>query len=336
MSDAIRDALTKAYDSTPSTDEPSSTDATTNTPLENTALSSDTAVDEGTSTETPEVPSGTEGTSAAPAAPAAPAQDDVRAPASWTPAEREGWAQVPPSAKQAILRREREANAAFQHSASARRFQQAVSATFEPYAELMQKHNATPEAAMRSLLATRAALELGSDEQKADLVANIISDFGINIELLDAAITAGVSGQRPQVIQAPPVDYRQVPELAPLFGLAEQVTQQRRAAAATALSEVQTKDHYEAVRFDMADIIQKAAERGRSVSVTDAYDIACRMNGLHVEPTAQAATVSASQAASILAKSRVAASSVGGAPRPTPPKEPASVREAVEAAMNRR
>lgn len=328
MADSIREALTAAVDKA----EKDSTDALKDTPSiggneggEADAIgggsSDDTISNAGTDDSgAGDVPASDEGT--APIAPATPAEV-LNAPASWTKEERAAWAGVPPAAQKAAIRREAEMQRAFQSSASARKRVEAIDRVTEQYRPLLDSYGTTLEAVLPPLLATRAALEVGTDQQKAQLVANICADFGVPIEALDDALAVVMQGAPRQRI-APPqkIDYKSIPELGPVFALAATIEQHNQTRAAAALQPLTTLPHYEAVRVTMADLIERARSEGRSIEVQRAYDLACGMHGLDVVPTAPAGGTSVSEAAAILARSRKAASSVSGAPQPTPARKP--------------
>jgi hypothetical protein len=194
-----------------------------------------------------------------------------------------------------------------------------------------------PVDAIGPLLATRAALEVGTPTQKAQLVANLIHQFGVDIASLDNFLA---NGPAPQPQQAPPVqpqnyfDPTQHPALQPLFSLAEQFKGYQQQKVEAAVAEVSSLEHFDAVREDMADVLERAHKAGRLMTMQDAYNRAVAMNP-DIEPVARPpTTVTTSEAAAILAKSRKAATSVSGAPKVTPSAKPTTLREQIAAAMD--
>lgn len=333
MADSIREALTAAFDQAEKTDTESSGPAEDSTETTDAPPSTET-VDAAPSTETPpEGASGGEtisdkGGSAPPAAPAAPEQP---APASWSNEEREAWAAVPPKARAAIQRREQEMNRALRAAAPNRQRLEAIDKSVEPYKPLLERYGVSLEQVLPPLLATRAALEVGTPEQKATLVANLCGDFGIDLELLDSALAGRYQGGQPQVrMQAPQLpDLSQNPQLAPVFALVEQFKAAQTERAQQALQAVSSDPHYEEVRFTMADLIEIAKRNGKTMDLTTALELAKRAHGFAVAPPAP----SVSDAARTLAAARNAAASVSGAPKPTPPRKPGegSLRDELEA-----
>ncbi|MCS7084461.1 MAG: hypothetical protein NZ534_00075 [Bacteroidia bacterium] len=259
-------------------------------------------------------------------------------PASWRPEERTEWAKLPPSARAAVLRRESEIARAMQQSADARTFAKEFEKVVEPYKLLFARYGVSnPLSAIDALLQTRAALELGTPDQKAQLVANIVHNFGVDIEKLDAALVA----PRPAAPPTPPPmpDYRSDPQLAPLFSLAEAIKERQRERMEKEMAEVERLPHFEELRDSMADIIEAASKNGRRIGVRQAYDAALALRPdlkpATPQPSSAPATPpSVSEAAAILARSRTAASSVAGAPKGSPRPQPQTLREELEAAYD--
>jgi hypothetical protein len=340
MADSIRAALTNAFEKadaeTPVPDQPAPESPTAEVPP------------------APPVEPKTDGVESSPDAPTAPvvaakepattdtqkatvgAPPVIGAPASWKPAEKAEWDKVPESVRAAVMRRETETSRALSQSAEARKFSQRFEETIHPYRPLMDAYGVKdPVDAIGPLLATRAALEIGTPTQKAQLVANLIHQFGVDISALDNFLANGP--QTPP--QAPPVqpqnhfDPTQHPALQPLFSLAEQFKGYQQQKVEAAVAEVSSLEHFETVREDMADVLERAYKAGRVMTMQEAYNRAVAMNP-DLEPVARPPTaVTTSEAAAILAKSRKAASSVSGAPKVTPSAKPVGIRAAIEAAM---
>jgi hypothetical protein len=342
MPDSIREALTAAVEkhSTPETENAATETPTTQAADDGTGSAANAAPtsdkpEAGSTPPGPEAAPSTEkpdGSSGAPAAPTPPPASN--APASWNAEERAAWQTVPEKARAAILRREGEMNRALQASSNARRRVEQMDQITNTYKPLLDSYGVTIEQVLPPLLATRAALEVGSPEQKATLVANLCADFGLDMNLLDQALGQRFANGQPtpryQPQQLP--DLTNHPQLAGLFAIAEQIKTKQTEQAVTAINEVSTLPHYEEVRFAMADLIEQARANGRSLDLKKAYAIACQLNGFEA-PAAPASQVSVSEAAAVLARSRAAASSVTGAPKPTPARKPGegTLRDELEA-----
>lgn len=340
MADSIREALTSAFDKAeadPTENAQDTSDLTEAT--ESTQDASDSNVD------TLDSPSGKDetdaGSTSAPSAEASPSPtppaDTTPAPVSWSTEERAAWATVPKPARDAIMRREGEMNRALQASSSARQRVAALESIAAPYKPLLDSYGVQVEQVIPSLLATRAALEVGTPQQKAQLVANLCADFGIDIQVLDNALSSRYANgtPTPQYGGGPPAmqSLQNHPDLQGLFGLAAQFKEAQTARAREVIATVEAQPHYEAVRFTMADLIDKAKEVGKTLDINVAYNLAAQMHGYAAAPAPQG---SVSDAARTLANARRAASSVGGAPRPSPGTKPGegSLRDELLRNMN--
>jgi hypothetical protein len=350
MADSIREALEAAISTSSDSDtsvaqvpavEPASAEVSQKPdPVEPKSGTPEPKV--GTPSEPTQKPAVSGPSSDAPAQPSTTAQAvEIKAPASWKAEEKAAWAQVPPGAQKAIQRREQETARVLQDTAEARRTAQAFKEVLHPFEPLLQQYNVRDPAneVIRPLLQTRAALELGTPEQKAELVANMVYQFGVDVSKLDEfLVNMERSGKKPQPIQqqaqAPRApSLRDNPELAPLFSIAERLQQAEHAKAQAAVDEIAQNEHFESVREDVADILEASAARGKTIPLKQAFEAALRLNGIEqaAPPPPQVTT---SEAAAILAKSRNAAASVAGAPKGSPAGKPKTLRDTLEAAFN--
>jgi hypothetical protein len=230
------------------------------------------------------------------------------------------------------MRRESETQRALSTSADARKLQQSFTQALAPFEPLLQAYGVKdPITAIVPLMQTRAALEVGTPAQKAELLANLVYQFNVDIKQLDDYLVRGPRPQMP-VPATPQFDPKSVPELAPLFQIAEQFKAAQAAKVDAAVEEVAALPHFEDLREDMADILDLAAQRGRPLTVKQAYDHALSLAGLAPAPVAASPNVS--EAAAIMARSRRAASSVAGAPKGSTGAKPATLRDAITAAID--
>lgn len=239
-------------------------------------------------------------------APSAPAP---KAPRSWSPEAKAEFASLKPAVQADILKREREISQGLERVAPMKAHYEKFSEVVKPFEPLMAAYNVDPIDAMNVLLSTRAGLEIGTPEQKAQIVANIIHDFGIDIVGLDNLLTKRGPVQpfrQAQQARPAPLD----PRLEELLG---QVQSAKVAKAEAEIDKVSTLPHFDEVREDMADIVESYHGAGKTITLDAAYKRAVAMNP-DLEPASAAPTISKSQAAAILA-SRNAASSVSGSPR---------------------
>jgi hypothetical protein len=345
MADSIRDALTQAFDKQ---DEPpvspsSSSDSTPPagaTPPDTGSTPPDASG--GAVSGTPEdkgaapvaAPTGqTPALGSPPQSTPAPAAGSDPAPASWKAEAKTDWDKVPASARAEIKRREADMQRAFSSTAQARKFEEGFHSVIKGYEPLLQKHNVTDplREVVEPMLQFRAVLEDGTPHQKALAVRNMVKGFNIDIDLLDQMLV-DETGKFEQ--PAPPkFDPRAVPELAPLFEMAQRVEQAKAAQLETLVSEYDALPHADALREDVADIMDLWARRGQAISIQDAHKRALALHPELAPPVPPPAPPTVSEAAAILAKSRNAASTVAGAPRAGTQAKPSDLRSTLEAAF---
>ena len=181
---------------------------------------------------------------------------------------------------------------------------------------------------------------MGTPAEKAQLVAGIVKQYGIDIEMLDSAL----AGQAPRVDpQQAAIEQVLQQKLAPVQQMLTQFQQaqlaQQQAAAQSAQNEVaeflSKAEFAEDVREDMADLMEAASRRGQNLSLVDAYKKACLMNDNVRAVIAQRAQAQGAQQGTQAAqRARSAAVQVSGAaPVGALRQDPTDVRSAIEAAI---
>lgn len=201
-----------------------------------------------------------------------------KAPGTWTPAAREHWNSVPQEVREEVLKREREVSRAMTQSSQARQFQQEFHQAIQPYMANIQAQGATPVQAIQTMFNIDHQLRSGPPASKAQLVAALCRDFGIDLELLDHAL----AGVQPPASKTSGIDPAEVQRLvqAQLAPFQQSMQQQNQNLMAEIAGEVDTElstfasthEFYNDVKEDMADIIELGQRRGMKVSLTDAYE----------------------------------------------------------------
>lgn len=345
MPDALmRDAVTAAFDKhsqeTPEVSTPAETQVTEVVAPEAAPEKVESAAAEAP---TPPVKDGGEKSPPAPSAPDSPnaaptpvptaAAPAAKPPRSWSAEAKAAFAQLPEPVKQDVLRREKEISQGLEQAAPARKHYESFQEVVKPFVPLFEAYGITdPLPAIKQLLTTRATLEIGTPDQKAQLLANLVHEFGIDVQALDAHLVK--KGPVKPFAPARPVprpDYRQDPSLAPLFQLAEQFKQAQYQKAEAEVAKLESLPHFEELREDIADIVETFAAAGKSITPENAYKRALALNP-DLEPAPPAVPViTKSQAAAILA-SRNAASSISGTPRTGAKPAPTDRRDQIAAA----
>jgi hypothetical protein len=256
------------------------------------------------------------------------------APSSLPPAAREAWKDTPPAMKEAIAKRERDFQVGIQKYAESAKRAQAMDATLRPYAQYLQM-NGGPSKAIQSLLNAGAGLQMGAPAQKAQIIHNLITQFGVDVGAVDNLLTGQAVPQ--EVQQQSQMEQMLNQRLGPLQQQLQayqqrdqQMAQQQQGKVYSEVEQFATdpkNEFYKDVSGDMADLMDMAAKRGRELSMADAYDRACQM---HPEVSK---IIAARNSAQDVQRKRQAASSVSGTPGgPGAAPEHDDVRSAIEAA----
>lgn len=264
-------------------------------------------------------------------APVVPAEPKFKAPQSWKPAIREKWAALPPEVQEEIARREGEVPKALEQAAEARRFQQAVTETLRPYEMLARAAGQHPVQYAAGLMQTAAALQTGAPPQRAAIVANIIRNFGVDVNQLAAELDRDPGQAQPQQHHQPPMDPRAL--IREEFQRFAQENHERRATAEvekfTSGAEFANDP---TVRRRMAALITAEAEAGVELSLQDAYDqvVASHPEYRAVMEQRKAADAAKAQQASTQ-RVRAAASGIKSQPTAGAPAQPQGLRAVLEA-----
>ena len=261
-----------------------------------------------------------------------------RAPQSWRPLARENWGELPDPVKAEVMRREQEITRTLSETAEARKTAQAFESAWKPYEQFIQAEGSTPVQAVEHLMATAAQLRTAPPQQKAQLVASIIQQYGVDVQALDAVLAGAPMPQGMPQQQQPPSDPR-VDQL--FYALSQQAEQQRQTNYQKAVESVESfgadKPYFDDVRPVMADLIEVAERNGRSLSLEEAYNQAIRIDPEISQVIQQReARERAQTAQASTGRAKAAASSLRSNPAPGVGSRnaPTSRREALERAFD--
>lgn len=268
-------------------------------------------------------------------------------PKSWKPTVTAKWAAVDPEIKAEINRREKEITKVFGETNQIREFHKAFSDVVRPY-EAHLRNYGKPLEAISNLLQWEYHLSSAPPVQRAQAMAKLIKDYGVDIKELDSAL-AGEAPADPISARFEQLLEQKLSPLQQFIAKQEQISQfneQKLRTAASNEIEAMMNDptkypHFEEVREDMADVIQLNAKRGNYITPIQAYERAVAMNpewAAEVRPS-QAET-QRQQALAENAKAQKAlqaSSSVKSTPSssPTPVNDSDDLRSSIEAAFNK-
>lgn len=201
-------------------------------------------------------------------------QTETRAPSSWTKEGQAEFVKLPPGVlRNEILRREDSIHKGIEQYKGAAQRGREFDEAAQPYTSMLQQLGVQPQEAFKALLNAESQLRNGSPAQKAQMTLKLISDYGID---RDALLQALQVGEQPQVDPAYQELHQKVQSLESQQAERERTDRARESEALN--SEIarfsQGKEHFEAVRDDMAALIQV----GKAKTLDEAYQKAIRLN----------------------------------------------------------
>ena len=211
---------------------------------------------------------------------------------------------------------------------------QAFREVYAPYEAMIRGEGSDPLSAISNLFQTAYQLRSAPGPQKAKLVADLVREFGVDINLLDQAIVGAPQKQQPQQHQPQQPQPMRDPRFDQLLSVIER--QRQEAADGEVAQFASNHEFLNDVRDEMADLIEVAARRGVDLSLEDAYNQACRLHPEIARVVDQRERAKAAGAAQQRgARSRQAASSVRGTPTAQPPRDSGkmSLRDSILASM---
>jgi len=240
------------------------------------------------------------------------------APASWKGDAKKVWADLPEAARAEVIRRERQVDQTLRETAQARNIVEDMQRTVAPYQARLQELGTSPAQMFNNLMQAEVALAHGSQSQKADLIANLIQQYGIDVQQLDSALSARLNGRQAPQQQSDDIEQRVqqllAQRLAPIeqrMQVEQQTQQEEIAITIEQMANDPAYPYFQDVREDMADLIEIKAARGVYISLQQAYNT---ITGNTPQAAAQAQRTSLKQANATALKAKSAAVSVGGSP----------------------
>lgn len=269
---------------------------------------------------------------------AAPPPPGLKAPASWRPSAREKWEGLDPEVREEINRREHEGQRLMQQSAQSRQFEQAFESVVRPYEVFIRQENATPLQAVQNLMQTAADLRVGTPQHKVNIVAGIIQQYGIDLQMLDTHLAGNInSGGQQQPQQQQFRDPRVDQILQAQQSQQQAAQQQMRLSLNSEIDQFRSgHEFFDDVAQHMGDLMEVYGRRGQALTMEQAYEMACKLHGDIPKIQAQRATPAAGPSPAVLRAKRASASvkndgqpGEGG----TVPKN-GSLRASIEAAFD--
>jgi hypothetical protein len=210
----------------------------------------------------------------------APVEQSAKPPQSWGAAEREEWAALPPAVQAQVQKRESEIQGVMQHAAIARNFKTEFDSGMNQYAPLFQAQNVTPMQAVSEVMHTAAGLMSGTAASKAEVAAQLIEQYGIDVQTLDEVLAGKISGGN--AANEPDSNFKNYlsEQLAPMQQFmqqqqnqVQQTRQNEYAAAQTELEQFLGNNEFaKDLLTDMNDMVALAGQHNTDMSYQQAYD----------------------------------------------------------------
>ena len=237
------------------------------------------AAPEVAQTDTPQAPDATE--ASADVTPASePAPDTAKAPQSWGAAEREHWGNLDPAVQAQVKKREAEVQNVMAQASQAKNFQSEFDGSMSRYGQLFQQQNGTPMQAVGEGMQTAAGLMQGTTQSKAETVADLIEQYGIDVATLDTALSGRINRTaNPNEPDGNLKNYLSE-QLAPMQQFMQQqqnqiqLSQQNQYVSAQQELEqfINNNEFARDLLPDMNDMVGLAGQRGVEMSYQQAYD----------------------------------------------------------------
>ena len=266
-----------------------------------------------------------------------------KAPQAWRGPQKAKWETLDPDVRQEVIRREREITRTLNESAQARHFATNFHQAIQPYMARIQTQGGDPIRAVQSLLAADHMLSTAPKGQRAQLMAKLINDYGVDVAELDAALS-GQPRKNPVVDEFGQILQQRLAPIEQFLSAQQQrerqLAQQQQAEMQETIERMATDPQYpyfDAVRDTMADIIDIMAKKGKTISLQECYNKAVAMDpqvSAELAAKAEAAKTAGQVAArnSQAQRAKQASASVSGAPSGKLAGAPVGDRRAIIAA----
>jgi len=254
--------------------------------------------------------------------------DDDKPPVGLSPAAREAWKETPPALKAEIAKRERDYATGIQKNAEWANRAKQMDQVLDPYKGFLATNGGA--AAIPAVLERAMTLQMGTPNQRAQAAADIINQFGVDINLLDTLLSGGQAPQAPQMSENERwvADFRAQQEQQQQWQ--QQQHQNEINNGVGAFMSDAKNEFARDVSGDMADLLEMAARRGVVMTLDQAYERACQMR-----PDI-AKIINSRNSTRDVAQRRRAASSIHGTPTGSSVgNDPGDLRASIEAAFDR-
>lgn len=224
-----------------------------------------------TEVKAPATPVATEAAAVAP--PSATSTQELKAPAQWKPHVREKWNTLPREVQEEITRREADGMRLLGSVGPKIKLAEEVGNHIAPYMDKLQESGVSTSAFIGDLFNSVKSLASGSVQERAEVVANIVQSYGVDLRTLDAILTQRISAP-PEVAEA----RRQMARAqAVIQGRDDLVNHQSALEAEKALAAFGADPKHEFLN-DVREHMAVLIETGQAKSLEEAYTAATWSN----------------------------------------------------------
>ena len=198
-------------------------------------------------------------------------------------AQREEWKNTPKAIREAMHKRSEDYSNGIAKYASMAKNGEAMTNVMRPYQQLFAMTGQNPPQLVGTLLQTAAILHSGAPSQKAQAIASIVKQYGVDINELDSALVGSAPPKNQQTDINTLVDER-LRQMQANQQSAYQ-TQQNQQRGGEVAKEIQAfaqnpaHEFYEDVRGDMAEWMEMSSRSTnpafKNMTLKQAYDKAC-------------------------------------------------------------
>lgn len=204
-----------------------------------------------------------------------------RPPSSWSAKGKAEFTKLPPHIQDEVLKREDDFHKGIETYKEKAEYGDKIRQIVQPYEPAIRAKNSTPEQTVQNMLQTAYQLEVGSPQDKANLLLQVAQQYGADFETMKGALSGEQTQQKDPYIQQLE---QEVQNLKQNFQSQSQAAQQQKMAEAYSsidafrneVDETGNPKHlyFDDVREDMANMIEAAERSGKQLSLQDAYDAA--------------------------------------------------------------
>ena len=196
---------------------------------------------------------------------------------------REHWKDTPDAVKKFVANFEkRNSDMAAKYGADTQRVLQ-MDKVLEPYQQLFAMNGGAGNV-LPSVMETASILQLGNPQQKAQRLAEMMSQFDVDVRLLDELLVGAApsAAQQQQTMLQQQIQQEVAPLQQQVQFYEQQQQQQQQAERQRMSGEIQdfgaTHEFYYDVVDQMADLIDMSHNRKINMGMEEAYKVACLAN----------------------------------------------------------